>query len=116
VHRNPGESVEDMQDLGGRPYRQLRTAFLYRTEYVANCRCQPDPWEVAAQERHRGYALAQAAQLGDKTAGKELRTLQDKLRQTATAPGPPASATGPETASAVPSDKDVELARREDGT
>ena len=35
VHRNPGGSVEDMEDLSGRPYRQLRTAFLYRTELVA---------------------------------------------------------------------------------
>ena len=83
VHRNPGGSVEDMEDLSGRPYRQLRTAFLYRTELVANCKCQPDPWDEAAQNRHRAYALAQEARKGSKTAAKELQTLQDKMRQTA---------------------------------
>ena len=58
VHNNPGGSADDMVDLAGRPYRQLKTAFLYRTEYVASCTCQPQPWEAASQDRHRGYALA----------------------------------------------------------
>src|SRR2546423_1768288 len=56
VHRNPGGSFDDLRDLAGRPYSQLRTAYLYRTEYVPSCTCQPQPWEQAAQDRHRVYA------------------------------------------------------------
>jgi Protein of unknown function (DUF2865) len=88
VHNNPGGSAETMVDLAGRPYQQLKTAFLYRTEYVASCACQPQPWEAASQERHRGYALAQAARKGNRDAAKELQALQVKLRETAKAPEP----------------------------
>jgi hypothetical protein len=114
VHRNPGGSVEDMEDLSGRPYRQLRTAFLYRTELVANCKCQPDPWDEAAQNRHRAYALAQEARKGSKTAAKELQTLQDRMRQTANAAAQPA----PAGAAAIgpPPAPGAEVARRDDGS
>jgi hypothetical protein len=83
VHNNPGGSTDDMVDLAGRPYRQLKTAFLYRTEFVPSCKCQPDPWEAASLERHRGYALAAAARKGSKTAAVELQALQEKQRQDA---------------------------------
>lgn len=117
VHRNPGGSVEDMEDLGGRPYRQLRTAFLYRSEYVANCKCQPDPWEAAAQDRHRAYALAQEARKGSKTAAKELQTLQDKMRQTATTAAQPAPVAAAGSAAPPPSAGDTtEVAQRDDGS
>jgi hypothetical protein len=119
VHHNPGGSVETMEDLSGRPYRQLRTAFLYRTELVANCKCQPDPWEAAAQDRHRAYALAQEAQKGSKTAAKELQALQDKMRQAANAAAsqpPPADVAGSANPAAPARTGDAELARREDGT
>ena len=95
VHRNPGGSTDDLQDLAGRPYRQLRTAFLYRTEYVANCACQPQPWEQASQDRHRVYTLAAAARKGDKEAAKELQVLQSKVRddaKLAARPAPPSMA------------------------
>lgn len=46
-----------MQDLSGRPYTDLRTAFLYRTAYNGDCKCRPHPWEAASQERHKLYAL-----------------------------------------------------------
>ena len=94
VHNNPGGSAEDMVDLAGRPYRQLKTAFLYRTEYVASCTCQPQPWEAASQDRHRGYTLALAASKGNREAMKELVALQSKMQQTAKAPEP-AAAPGP---------------------
>jgi uncharacterized protein DUF2865 len=112
VYRNPGGSVEEMQDLSGRPYSQLKTAFLYRSEYVASCKCQPDPWEAASRERHRGYALAQAARQGNLAAAKELRALQEKLRQTASAPDP----AKPDAGSSPSLEKAAEVARREDGT
>ncbi len=56
LHRNPGEDVEDMVDLQGRPYRDHPQAFLYRTEYIADCRCRGHPWEEEAMTRHRSYA------------------------------------------------------------
>jgi hypothetical protein len=86
-HRNPGGSAEDMQDLQGRPYSKLQTAFLYRTQYVPSCTCQPHPWEAASLDRHRVYALAAAVRKGNKDAAKELQALQMKAKQTAQAPG-----------------------------
>ena len=72
VQRSPGGSADDLRDLAGQPYSKLPGAFRYRSEYVASCKCQPDPWEAAALERHRLYALAAAARKGDKAAAKEL--------------------------------------------
>jgi hypothetical protein len=80
TYRNPGGQIEDMQDLQGRSYRQLRTAFLYRTEYVSDCKCQARPWEEQAQDRHRAYALATAKRKGDKAAAAELTALEAKMR------------------------------------
>jgi hypothetical protein len=56
LHRNPGEDVEDMVDLQGRPYRDHPQAFLYRAEYIADCTCRGHPWEEEAMTRHRSYA------------------------------------------------------------
>jgi hypothetical protein len=80
VYRNPGGEPDDMQDLQGRPYRQLRTAFLYRTEYVADCKCKPHPWEQQAVDQHRLYALAAAKRKGDKEAAAQLTALESRLR------------------------------------
>jgi len=55
-YANPGQQPEDMVDLQGRPYKKLRTAFRYAQQYVAQCKCRPDPWEQAAHARHRMYA------------------------------------------------------------
>ena len=85
VYRNPGADVEDMVDLKGRPYRQLSSAFRYRTEYIAACKCKPDPWEAEARERHRVYALIAASRKGDKQAAAELAALPAHLK-----PGPAA--------------------------
>ncbi len=126
VHRNPGGTIEEAQDLSGRPYRQLKTAFLYRTEYVSSCTCQPQPWDQASLDRHRLYALAAAANKGSKDAAKEMKALQAKLKEDArvaaarpasTPATPPAS---PSVASARPIDPEAaaraaEIAAREDG-
>jgi hypothetical protein len=113
VHRNPGGSVEDMEDLRGRPYRQLRTAFLYRSQYVPSCSCQPHPWEAASQDRHRVYALAIEARNGSKDAVKELQALQAKARQAAKPPDQAAALPAPDADAAAPSSRDAELARRD---
>ncbi|MBO0739885.1 MAG: DUF2865 domain-containing protein [Hyphomicrobiaceae bacterium] len=116
VHQNPGGSADDLHDLSGRPYRQLRTAFLYRSEYIASCACQAQPWEQTALDRHRAYALAAAADMGSREAADELQTLQAKLKEAALAgtPGQPSQSAdvwrpGTEAARAA------EIARREDG-
>lgn len=83
VHRNPGSAVEDMQDLQGRSYAQLPNAFLYRTQYVANCKCRPDPWEPQAREQHQLYALASAAKGGDVKAQAALSALSKDRREIA---------------------------------
>jgi hypothetical protein len=113
VHNNPGGSAEDMVDLAGRPYQQLKTAFLYRTEYVPSCKCQPDPWETAAQDRHRVYALAVAVSKGNRDAVKELQALQAKVKQAATVPDQAGvlPAAGPD--AARPSERAAEIARRD---
>lgn len=80
VYRNPGSDVEDMADLRGQPYKQLSTAFLYRTEYVPQCRCKPNPWDAEAQERHRMYALVAAKRTGSKQAAAELDALTAKMK------------------------------------
>ena len=46
----------DMFDLRGRPYSRLINAWRYQREYVASCRCRPNPWEEAERARHRKYA------------------------------------------------------------
>ena len=93
VYRNPGGTIENMADLQGRPYRQLRTAFLYRSAYVPSCKCQPHPWEAESRDRHRIYELAAAKKKGNRRAAKELEVLEAKMRQAArnarAAAGPP---------------------------
>ncbi len=125
IHANPGGTVEDMEDLAGRPYRQLRIAFLYRTEYVPSCTCQPHPWEAAARDRHRTYALAAAMRKGSRNTAKELQALQAKVRQAAKAPDrnrdvitPPAptEVTRSTAAAAAVRAKQADLPAREEGS
>ena len=42
---NPGGEPEDMVSLQGVPYKNLGTAFLFRSRYDAGCKCRPHPWE-----------------------------------------------------------------------
>lgn len=51
-----GGSPETMVDLRGRAYKDLATAFVYRTRYDKSCQCRPDPWSDEARERHAMYA------------------------------------------------------------
>lgn len=79
VYRNPGETVDDMTDLSGQPYARLKTAYLFKTTYVASCTCRAQPWEQAAADRHRVYALQDKAQRGDAKARAELKGLGTKV-------------------------------------
>jgi Protein of unknown function (DUF2865) len=80
IQRTPRGGVEDLKDLkdlNGRPYSELKTAFLYRSEYLPNCKCRPHPWETEAVRRHQVYALTAAAAKGDDIAAAELLALQN---------------------------------------
>lgn len=74
VHRNPGQDVDDMVDLDGRPYRSLPTAFLHRAQYVADCTCRGNPWDEASIARHRAYAEAAKQTVAGKHAARPLST------------------------------------------
>lgn len=126
VQHSPGGTADDLQDLAGRPYRQLRTAFLYRSEYVSSCTCQPQPWEQASLDRHRLYALTAAARKGDVSAVKEMLALQARVKVAAKpAPRPAITADPSAPANPAPEGKQVldaeaaaraaDIAAREDG-
>lgn len=68
-----------MEDLKGVPYKKLSTAFLFRTKYDAQCKCQPHPWEEVSRDRHRLYALEAAKLKGVKVASKDIDALKGKL-------------------------------------
>lgn len=91
VYRTAGGDPETMADLYGRPYNRLKTAFLYRAQYDANCKCKADPWEREAMDRHRMYALEAARRKGDRAAAKELEDLKSG-REEARRRSPPQSA------------------------
>ena len=59
VYSNPGGEPEQMVDLEGQPYSELKSAFVFRTNYKASCTCKPHTWEREALDRHRAYAEAQ---------------------------------------------------------
>lgn len=86
VYRNPGSSPENMQDLRGQAYSRLPTAFQYRTSYNESCKCKPHPWEEAARDQHRAYALQDSARKGDKKAAVELAALKSKAGDSPVAP------------------------------
>jgi hypothetical protein len=83
AYRNPGGEVGEMEDLDGRAYKKLQTAFLFRTKYDAACKCRAHPWEEAAVDRHKAYALADAAQKGNKAAAQTLIDLKVKMGEAA---------------------------------
>ena len=54
---NPGGEIEDMVSYRGKKkYKKLKYAFLYKTKFVASCRCKPEPWTQAAKQKHEKYA------------------------------------------------------------
>lgn len=79
VHKMPGGNAGTMKSLDGLPYTALKTAFLFRTSYDSQCKCRPQPWDQQALDRHRLYAVAQAASKGSRTAAEEARVLAAKL-------------------------------------
>lgn len=54
-------AVEGMVDLEGRPYSGLEHAFRYRAEYVAGCKCRPEPWSEEAKAEYERRAEVEVA-------------------------------------------------------
>jgi hypothetical protein len=75
IYRADDGSPDTMEDLEGRPYVRLTTAFKYRVTYDAGCTCKPHPWEEASLARHRQYAEQQqkAAPQGKRAEFQSLR-------------------------------------------
>ncbi len=69
VHRK-GEAADAIVDLNGRPYRALETAFLFRTQFIADCTCRGNPWDAEALARHRAYAESATKQSPQEVAGR----------------------------------------------
>ncbi len=54
---NPGGNPEEMISYKGKEkYTKLANAFLFRKQFVADCRCKPEPWTAAAKQLHQKYA------------------------------------------------------------
>ena len=51
-----GTDIDQAYDLTGKRYTSLPNAFLYRKEYLSNCRCKADPWTKEAKAVHERYA------------------------------------------------------------
>ena len=83
TYRNPGGNPETMQDLSGKPYSRLKTAFAYRTDYNESCKCRSDPWQQEAMDKHRVYALEAAKKKGDKLAAKGQKGQSAKAQKAA---------------------------------
>jgi len=47
VYRNPGEDVENMVSLDGKPYTELNNAWLYREKFIDGCSCDAKEYSEA---------------------------------------------------------------------
>jgi hypothetical protein len=79
-YRNPGDDVDDMEDMEGEPYKKLKTAFRFKTTYDETCKCRAHPWEEASLDRHKLYAMERRLQRGDKSVAQDIVALRAKVR------------------------------------
>lgn len=105
VYPNPGGEPEQMTDLKGQPYTALKSAFLFRTEYVEACTCKPHPWEQEALARHRLYA--ERARKGRGAVAAKVQPARRDGAQTRAATG--------QNATAIPATDVAENPQRPDG-
>lgn len=76
VHRNPGETVENLVSVTGMPYGDLPNANRFRVAYVEGCGCQPSADRRTMASLIRSGDDEAAAYLRDVDTGKgqELRS------------------------------------------
>lgn len=99
-YRNSDGSPDTMKDRRGRAYKNLKTAFLYRTTYNKSCQCRPDPWSEEAKQRHAMYRQkgwkrkarrlarleAKRARAASREAGRQHRFVKGRVTKQAAAP------------------------------
>ncbi|MEZ5855644.1 MAG: DUF2865 domain-containing protein [Hyphomicrobiaceae bacterium] len=83
VHQIPGGSTATMTTVDGLPYRALKTAFLFRTRFDAQCKCHANPWEQQALTRHKLFAAQKDAKDGKTGAASVVASLSAELATTA---------------------------------
>jgi Protein of unknown function (DUF2865) len=77
-----GQSLEEMVDLEGKPYRDLPTAFRYQKKYVADCTCRGNAWDAETLARHEAYAHEQPPSDKEVKSSEQSRTApQRRTRQ-----------------------------------
>lgn len=82
LHRNPGETLDDLVALDGTPYAMLPNANRFRTQFVAGCSCQSENSErqTMASLITSGDDAEAADYLRDSIAGKaELKAPQPRV-------------------------------------
>ncbi|MBL8564196.1 MAG: DUF2865 domain-containing protein [Hyphomicrobiaceae bacterium] len=78
-YQNPGGAVDQMQAFDtNEKYTKLRTAFLYRKEYVAGCSCKQA--EYIPQTPAPGGVLKQGAASGEPARGPQIGEAFDPWR------------------------------------
>ncbi|MCP4936932.1 MAG: DUF2865 domain-containing protein [bacterium] len=74
---NPGGEIENMVSFrGNKKYKKLKYAFLYKTKFVASCRCNPEPWTQAAKQTHKKYARIELKKRQKITSRKKVHKSQ----------------------------------------
>ena len=81
---NPGGKIEDMVSYRGKKkYKKLKYAFLYKTKFVASCRCKPEPWTQAAKQKHEKYArveLKRRTKIASRKKARERRMARKRAK------------------------------------
>ncbi len=76
---NPGGEIADMVSYRGeRKYKDLKNAFLFKKQFVGECRCRPEPWTRASRERHARYARIEKKRL-ERLARRKSRAASRRL-------------------------------------
>jgi hypothetical protein len=78
---NPGGSTEDLEDTSGTAYKKLPKAFAFRVSADPSCKCRAHPWEDAALDQHKLYALESGASKKSAATMAEINALRKKIAQ-----------------------------------
>jgi hypothetical protein len=84
VYSNLDGSPEQMVDLDGKAYEKLPNAFLFRTKYIPQCQCKPNPWDDEAKKKHELYA-SKAWQKQARLMARQERRKADRQKHAARA-------------------------------
>jgi uncharacterized protein DUF2865 len=63
------KGLEQSVALDGQRYSRLPNAFRYRTEFVKDCRCKPEPWSQEAKVEYERRAVVAAQSSGEGVVG-----------------------------------------------